>query len=715
MSRYEFLNFSILFIFTVGTVYTDNPPCANSQYTRYSNGRCYRNFSTPMKVAEAEATCQADGAHLVSVHNITDNDAVSLISASLGDSWLGLNCTSNTDCFWFDGSAYNYNNFGGEIANTLLGNCAYFSVNSNEWQSTSCEFEFKIAICQLPEIAPSQCPTWYNLSPDGRCYYFNANMVSFDQAQSDCESKNGNLASIHSIQQDSTIYNLAVQNDQLKAIWIGLIFKDATYVWTDGTNLDYQNWSNPFPNDRYGSCVKMATDPTDITNSGKWTNSECTNVFSYICVAEAQFVSSTPTLFPPPATLSPPGVCPMNSYYSDDGILSSPGYPSYYGGNVQCEYHLNVPLSDFVSIRFADWSLKAGDYVELYDGDDEPVLMVRLNASDAIDPNHYYTTNKTNLMLVRFYSGAGNAIVRGWVAPFSPTGPVTLPTTPITYSIGYTGGYTYQPVPPYQCPQMLYYYYGMIVSPGYPYNYGPNLNCTYILQAYPGQAVRIIFGEIHTETCCDFIFVFDGPNLSSKQIAVIEGLQQAGTKTFTSTGQFMTIQFTSDSIIEFTGWSANFSSVTCTGQGCTTITPSISAATSTTTSPLCQGWIQDPSKNQCYKYFQNGGGFYQNYNSCQNTGGSLLSIHDAFQENFIINLIQNAQPNNPYYVWIGLHRSSSENPWSWIDGSTLDYKAWGKGEPNGDEDCAVIRTWASAGWVVSNCSISLSYICYRTY
>ncbi|XP_057380744.1 tolloid-like protein 2 [Daphnia carinata] len=51
---------------------------------------------------------------------------------------------------------------------------------------------------------------------------------------------------------------------------------------------------------------------------------------------------------------------------------------------------------------------------------------------------------------------------------------------------------------------------GVIVSPNFPDEYDPNLNCLYTLKAPLGMKIRLTFTEFLVNKCCDFITVFDG-------------------------------------------------------------------------------------------------------------------------------------------------------------------------------------------------------------
>lgn len=48
---------------------------------------------------------------------------------------------------------------------------------------------------------------------------------------------------------------------------------------------------------------------------------------------------------------------------------------------------------------------------------------------------------------------------------------------------------------------------GTIKSPNYSGEYGPNLNCSCIIQVPQGKTISLLFTELLTEECCDYISV----------------------------------------------------------------------------------------------------------------------------------------------------------------------------------------------------------------
>ena len=57
-------------------------------------------------------------------------------------------------------------------------------------------------------------------------------------------------------------------------------------------------------------------------------------------------------------------------------------------------------------------------------------------------------------------------------------------------------------------------------------------------------------------------------------------------------------------------------------------------------------------------------------------GGHLVSIHDDNTNNYLGSILAQSWPS-----WIGLQRVGDK--FEWIDGTPLNFTAWGKGQPDG--------------------------------
>lgn len=66
------------------------------------------------------------------------------------------------------------------------------------------------------------------------------------------------------------------------------------------------------------------------------------------------------------------------------------------------------------------------------------------------------------------------------------------------------------------------------------------------------------------------------------------------------------------------------------------------------------------------------------------------------------------------HTWIGIHDTTKEGNFTWIDNSEVDYLNWGKNEPNNyknrDEDCGELRTNPN-DWNDFPCKKKRPYVC----
>jgi len=107
---------------------------------------------------------------------------------------------------------------------------------------------------------------------------------TWEEARSECLERGGDLASIHSYEENNFISGL-IQSTS----WIGLndIEAEAHYIWTDGTPLDYTDWRT----------VNNSTEPDDTTSQN------CVRIYSddyggwndYMCDERSGVVCKEPT------------------------------------------------------------------------------------------------------------------------------------------------------------------------------------------------------------------------------------------------------------------------------------------------------------------------------------------------------------------------------------------------------------------------------------
>ncbi|XP_071940910.1 C-type mannose receptor 2-like [Antedon mediterranea] len=125
-----------------------------------------------------------------------------------------------------------------------------------------------------------------------------------------------------------------------------------------------------------------------------------------------------------------------------------------------------------------------------------------------------------------------------------------------------------------------------------------------------------------------------------------------------------------------------------------------------------QGWKQ--YGDTCYLIKSDLKWWDEARKNCQNLQADLAIIPSQDVNTFLSGLIKDSNRD----FWIGLHDTSNEGNFKWVDGTDLDQSqaSWKPGEPNDynllGEDCVQIR--ADTGlWNDENCVTPLPYICSR--
>ncbi|XP_053093802.1 deleted in malignant brain tumors 1 protein isoform X1 [Pangasianodon hypophthalmus] len=95
---------------------------------------------------------------------------------------------------------------------------------------------------------------------------------------------------------------------------------------------------------------------------------------------------------------------------------------------------------------------------------------------------------------------------------------------------------------------------GEFFSPNYPYNYPNNARCTWTLLGGELQVVSLTFTSVDLESCCDHIYVYDGPNTQYTLLGSVTGNQTQ----FNSSNSYMTVLFSTDSSVTRRGFRAEW-------------------------------------------------------------------------------------------------------------------------------------------------------------
>ncbi|XP_024120514.1 deleted in malignant brain tumors 1 protein [Oryzias melastigma] len=128
------------------------------------------------------------------------------------------------------------------------------------------------------------------------------------------------------------------------------------------------------------------------------------------------------------------------------------------------------------------------------------------------------------------------------------------PSTTSLHATGWTDFYTdYQTAVP--CDDHYYYSSsGTFYSPNYPNNYHNNADCTWYIRPSRG-IVQLEFYSVNLECSFDNIAVYDGSSTGSRLLGTY---CQARNSVFYSTGRYLTVRFTSDGSVTYSGFRAYY-------------------------------------------------------------------------------------------------------------------------------------------------------------
>uniref|UniRef100_A0A3Q3MXM2 Cubilin n=1 Tax=Mastacembelus armatus TaxID=205130 RepID=A0A3Q3MXM2_9TELE len=228
-------------------------------------------------------------------------------------------------------------------------------------------------------------------------------------------------------------------------------------------------------------------------------------------------------------------------FNSTMGTVSSPALSMInYHHNINCTYHIVVKTNRVIALKFNTFHLEASsscrfDYVAVYDGQDTLAPLLGQFCGTVLPPNLRSSTNQ--LFIVFRTDASVNGI--GWRATYTETlGPAQG-----------CGGYLSMPT-------------GMFGSPDPNFDgfYEANMNCLWTIEAPVNMAVNLTFSSFDLEssiTCrYDYIKVYDGDSINFPLVGTFCG--NSIPADFVSSGNFLTIHFVSDSIINRRGFNATY-------------------------------------------------------------------------------------------------------------------------------------------------------------
>ena len=130
-----------------------------------------------------------------------------------------------------------------------------------------------------------------------KCFKMFDEKKSWEDAEAACKSLSTHLTKIESQGENDFLLNTFLKimpGEVNREAWIGLTDKEkeGTFVWTDGTEADYENWADEQPNDEdhEQDCAEIANGvfwPGGPPQIGVWNDFQCDRELMYICKKNA--------------------------------------------------------------------------------------------------------------------------------------------------------------------------------------------------------------------------------------------------------------------------------------------------------------------------------------------------------------------------------------------------------------------------------------------
>ncbi|XP_029134023.2 cubilin [Labrus bergylta] len=250
-------------------------------------------------------------------------------------------------------------------------------------------------------------------------------------------------------------------------------------------------------------------------------------------------------------------------FNSTMGTVGSPALSVVnYHHNINCTYHIMVQPNRVLDLKFNTFHLEASsscryDYVAVYDGQDSLAPLLGKFCGTALPPD---LRSSTNQLFIIFRTDASvNGI--GWRAVYSETlGPAQG-----------CGGYLSMPM-------------GMLGSPdpNLDGTYEPRMDCMWTIEMPVNRVINLTFTSFALEsssTCrYDYVKVYDGDNINFPLVGTFCG--NTIPSSFVSAGNFLTIQFITDSSVQRQGFNATYRSMPLVCGGTMNATTSVQTFTS---------------------------------------------------------------------------------------------------------------------------------------
>ncbi|KAF4095682.1 cubilin isoform X1 [Onychostoma macrolepis] len=218
------------------------------------------------------------------------------------------------------------------------------------------------------------------------------------------------------------------------------------------------------------------------------------------------------------------------------GKIESLNFPNDYPSRANCSWTIQASMGNTINYTFITFEVEdhvgcAYDYVKLYDGPNDQATLIGTFCGNTPPPAS--TTTGTSLHIV--FRSDMSISYRGFQMDWYQNG---------------CGGELLGPT-------------GAFTSPGYPNKYPANRECIWHIQTSPGSSISITILEFdveyHPDCNYDKLEVYGGPDLSSPRLAQLCTTRPPNNPLHVaSTGNAVTVRFTSDAVVSGRGFNATW-------------------------------------------------------------------------------------------------------------------------------------------------------------
>ncbi|XP_071940909.1 macrophage mannose receptor 1-like [Antedon mediterranea] len=744
---------------------TDAPPTTLPAYYGCPSGwktydnYCYYADNTVANFDASSMKCQNRyaGAELASVHNVGENSfLLNLVQQDLfgHSTWIGMSDNNNEGTFaWLDGSKVDFTYWGqNQPDNWYDGeDCIELRYWDGTWNDNVCSGAFT-SICKMKKIdvGNTAIPTdkgcgagW--IGHEYRCVKIVNSPKTWQDAEKDCNTNNGNLMSIHD-QFGQALLESELSLENGNNYWIGLsdTVTPGTYVWSDGASVSYTNWAQGQPDNSGGDCVSITSGQS---SPGFWIDTNCALGLPYVCEKSRVGYTHPPHTNPPRTTppsdqnCAPGWIGYGSSCYLPNEESSQNNRLSWLEAQQSC-LKMGGDLASFHSAaeeayilgRFTPIDQENAYWLGYWIGLNDRTIEGGYEWSDGTavgytnwgdgEPNDSGSEECVEMFFdgQRGWNDMDCSTVRNWICK------IAKGVTPITPSP--------DPDAPIPCPsdsswvyRSPYCYY---VSPAYGTGRKGWQDAEDYCKSRGGH-----LASIHDVFEQNYVFRLVSKVIGSYWIGLRE--QAAGGDYKWSDGtSFDYINWAKNEPNDFNGAEqcvelevqklAAWNDQACGIPGpfvCKkaedNIKPITNAPTPPPTGNCLNGWVKH--SNRCYRVYGTEIADRLKWSDarsmCLAKNADLVTIHNKELQAYLSTYIKTANTD----IWTGLNDRHTDGKFAWVDGTSLDFEAWAMYEPKSgvvlpdgsSSDCVKMMNSAeqTGKWDDVDCSSLNAYVCQQ--